>query len=214
MVPVLMNSIAICRLCSGATPAGARVLGGMSISLTIGPIGRGLPDPDDCNLTVKWDKHRPIFALLEQYVEEKCVGGALFAWDPNAGRQQCPPPDVRVLRMLYDGDRIDSSKPHFDRTPAQLDMEDGDYIDVMIGQGGGPGCYPRHAEVFNTREGALKYYQQESRRAAKRLWDAEARIYDLEQELRELRKTAPPASSDGPDGPSRAPSRKSSRRAK
>jgi len=40
--------------------------------------------------------------------------------------------DVSSIRFLYDGNRI-----HDDDTPASLDMEDNDTIDVMVEQVGG-----------------------------------------------------------------------------
>jgi len=40
--------------------------------------------------------------------------------------------DVNTIRFLYDGDRITE-----DDTPASLDMEDNDTIDVMVEQVGG-----------------------------------------------------------------------------
>ncbi|KAF8633118.1 hypothetical protein AX15_001499 [Amanita polypyramis BW_CC] len=45
--------------------------------------------------------------------------------------------DVGSIRFLYDGVRIQD-----DDTPASLDMEDGDTIDVMVEQVGGRGAIP------------------------------------------------------------------------
>ncbi|TFK38359.1 ubiquitin-related domain-containing protein [Crucibulum laeve] len=45
--------------------------------------------------------------------------------------------DVGSIRFLYDGDRIND-----DDTPASLDMEDNDTIDVMVEQVGGSHSLP------------------------------------------------------------------------
>ncbi|EKM76338.1 hypothetical protein AGABI1DRAFT_115892 [Agaricus bisporus var. burnettii JB137-S8] len=43
--------------------------------------------------------------------------------------------DVSSIRFLYDGNRLND-----DDTPALLDMDDGDAIDVMVEQVGGRSC--------------------------------------------------------------------------
>ncbi|KAF7329519.1 Small ubiquitin-like modifier [Mycena kentingensis (nom. inval.)] len=46
--------------------------------------------------------------------------------------------DVQSIRFLYDGQRITD-----DETPASLEMEEGDTIDVMVEQVGGAGAAAR-----------------------------------------------------------------------
>ena len=72
-----------------------------------------------------------------------------------------------VLRILIDGCRIKLTD-----TPAALQMQDDDVVDVMIGQGGPP-SYPRSEEVFNTTAGATAYYQVEVRRLREAAWSGD-----------------------------------------
>ncbi|KAK2643975.1 hypothetical protein Ddye_019170 [Dipteronia dyeriana] len=62
-------------------------------------------------------RHSPLKKLLVNYCEKTSL-------------------EYRTVHFLYDGDRFSHSK-----TPAQLGMEDGDTIDVMMQVDGG-GCQP------------------------------------------------------------------------
>ena len=120
---------------------------------------------DGSTLDVNVPAHQPLQVGLDAYAQQHMLPGALFENETRPPHQPAAnfsggvtAQQNKTLRLLLDGERI---QPY--QTPAQRNLEDGDVIDVFLGQGGGPACYPDGREVFNTVEGALAYYQQEVR---------------------------------------------------
>ena len=90
-----------------------------------------------------------------------------------------------TLRLLFQGDRVDSHT----MTARKAMVEEGDTLDVMIGQSNGFAHYPKSQEMFNTQEGALDYYAREVRRlrqgwqlAHQKAWLLQRRVHELEKE--------------------------------
>ena len=129
-------------------------------------------------LTMSVGSDETFDSILQRFVVEKCRTEPLFegiapddseydcsgslpdiaAVAPTAQELESAGPDLTMFRLRFHGQRI-----HGAQTPAEVDVEDGDEIDVFLGQSNGYAHYPRNEEVFNTRKGALSYYAREVR---------------------------------------------------
>ena len=78
------------------------------------------------------------------------------------------PEQSNLLRVLCEGKKC-SVRVHGHQTPADLNLQNGDRVDVGL-VCVGPPIYPTAEEVFNTQEGALSYYQLEVRRLRNELY--------------------------------------------
>ncbi|RGB28282.1 ubiquitin-related domain-containing protein [Rhizophagus diaphanus] len=75
------------------------------------------------NLKVVGNDHNEVFFKIKRTTQLKKL---MDAYCERQGKS------LNSLRFLYDGDRVQSHN-----TPAELEMEDGDAIDVMVEQIGG-----------------------------------------------------------------------------
>ncbi|CAG8443645.1 9693_t:CDS:2 [Ambispora gerdemannii] len=75
------------------------------------------------NLKVVGSDHNEVFFKIKRSTQLKKL---MEAYCERQGK------NINQLRFLYDGERIQPSQ-----TPHELDMEDGDAIDVMVEQVGG-----------------------------------------------------------------------------
>jgi len=80
-------------------------------------------DPNTINIKVVSSTGEEVFFKIKKNTKLSKLQGAYAG---KVGK------DVSSIRFLYDGARIGD-----DETPASLDMEDGDTIDVMVEQVGG-----------------------------------------------------------------------------
>ena len=113
--------------------------------------------------------HALIGPVLQQFAQQHMLPGAMYQdVQPAPAPQQFGQEHFRVCRVLMDGVRLPHDF-HSMATPAQLGLQDGDELDIMLGQGG-PASFPDAPEVFNTVQGALAYYQVEVRRLRRENW--------------------------------------------
>jgi len=80
-------------------------------------------NPDTINVKVVTSSGEEVFFKIKRNTKLSKLQGAYAA---KVGK------DVASIRFLYEGDRITE-----DATPASLEMEDNDTIDVMVEQVGG-----------------------------------------------------------------------------
>ena len=105
----------------------------------------------------------PIGPALRAFAQQHLQLGALFINEQAApGPALFSPAHNACLRVLLYGERV-GGDCYTTSTPDDLELQDGDGLDILLGQGG-PTAYPNSAEVFNTQAGALAYYQVEVRR--------------------------------------------------
>ena len=127
------------------------------VAITINTQGHGVGG------VINVPHNQPIGPALRTFAQQHWRMGALFSGGAAApaGPHFSPSHDS-TLRVEFDGERV-ARDFYTTMTPDELDIQDGDELDVRLGEGG-PTCYPTPEEVFNTRAGALAYYQVEVRR--------------------------------------------------